>query len=88
MRNIHNISHNFFVDTNFSGIGKKLKKERIEGIPVQKNLPLFTAALVSRILTQGVMIGMIPAFVFHPICNLIRSCKHEPHTLQSYNCIE
>ena len=43
----------FLLTLIFLELEKKLKKERLEGIPVQKNLPLFTAALVSRILTQG-----------------------------------
>ena len=42
MRNIQYINSHTFLVTLFFGITKCSKKERIEGIPVQKNLPLFT----------------------------------------------
>ena len=42
MRIIHNHTHNFFVDTNFSGTGKKIEKREDRRDPCTKNLPLFT----------------------------------------------
>merc|ERR1712020_109153 len=51
MRIIQNHTHNFFVDTNFSGIGKKIEKREDRRDPYTKKSSSLYCYLLSRILT-------------------------------------